>query len=180
MRIGNESLINHPTAAFIGPRHGYDSTDEQLFRTALDDWLNDGGVVMTGGALGADSIAMNHTIQWAEDHNSIKLPLIIVLPRSSTPMTLTDSGHVTAASPSSNSDLFDYTAAHDGLLIMRNRGVCLPKGAAYIERDDLMVRLSSQLFVLAYLNSRSGTGATIRRARKHDVPVTVCGRNLVD
>ena len=115
MRIGNESLINHPTAAFIGPRHGYDSTDEQLFRAALDDWLNDGGVVMTGGALGADSIAMNHTIQWAEDHNSIELPLIIVLPRSSTPMTLTDSGHVTAASPSSNSDLFDYTATHDGL-----------------------------------------------------------------
>lgn len=78
MRIGNESLINRPTAAFIGPRHGYDSTDEHLFRAALDDWLNDGGVVMTGGALGADSIAMNHTIQWAEDHNSIELPLIIV------------------------------------------------------------------------------------------------------
>lgn len=36
MRIGNESLLNHPIAAFVGPRDGLESQDKQRFTDAID------------------------------------------------------------------------------------------------------------------------------------------------
>ncbi len=68
MRIGNESLLNHPIAAFVGPRDGLKSQDKQRFTDAIDHWLDTGGVVLTGGALGSDALAIEAAMNWAYEN----------------------------------------------------------------------------------------------------------------
>ena len=178
MRIGNESLLNHPIAAFVGPRDGLESQDKQRFTDAIDHWLNTGGVVLTGGALGADALAIEAAMNWAYDNHKDHVPVIVALPRTNTPIALNDK-HVLNAVPKTNAKLFDGVADSGGLIIQKNQGATVPDRDAYLDRDALMVKLAEHVFVAAYLNPKSGTGATIRHAQRNNVPVTICGRNLV-
>lgn len=176
MRIGNEALLNNPRlAAFVGPRQGYSADEASRFRLRLREHIANGGVVITGGAIGADSIAMNEALLWAMD-NHVDAPLIVVLPRTEEPIEYV-AGHITNAYPKTNQRMFDDIVRRHGLIIQRNIGAVLFNRLAFIERDHLMVKLANELIVLAYPNAQSGTGATIRAARKVGIPIEICGTN---
>lgn len=150
---GNIDLLSKPAVGVSGSRET-NATGQQWIQSLAAEISQEGYVVVSGGARGADTAAHRGAI---ETPNST----IVVLGTG-----------VNVAYPPENQSLFDEVLQAGGLLLSMRPPDAEPTSHAFIERNELIAALSDGLIFVA-TDGSGGTMAQYEMARDRGRPTFV-------
>lgn len=149
---GNTSLLQSSTTiGIIGSRKAHLKSLNAI--GAIVEATPTGGVVISGGALGADIRAHTDALRHG-------VPTIVVLPCG-----------IETAYPSSHAPIFQQVLNNDGLLISEYPGNEAPRRDTFLARNRIIAALSTHLYAVDAAPN-SGSASTVRWAQQLGVPVT--------
>ena len=154
--LGNSALLDsrRGVVSVAGSRK-IDQEHSALLRAMVDTLNPDTNVLVSGGAVGADSVA--HRAALARG-----VPQVVVLPCG-----------FDKPYPRSNLGLFRSVLASGGCLVSLLPPSSAPSRSSFVERNEVIARLGSCL-VVPQCAARSGTMHTVRFALSAGRPVFFC------
>lgn len=153
--VGNVELLHSPCISVAGSRK-IDSSSSAWLRDILTNF--DGFTVVSGLALGADTVAHNQALK-------LGLPTIAVLPSG-----------VNNIAPRRNEKLADKIVDNGGLLISEYPLHEAPERSSYIHRNRLIATLGKRV-IIPQCDKRSGTMHTANFARDYNKVIVVQDAN---
>lgn len=154
--VGRSSLLGSAFAgrrfSFAGSRRGLSPESVSWLRSQVARLSPDRHVLVSGGAVGADTIAHRAALERG-------VPQIVVLP-----------GGFDRPYPRSNLALFRSVLASGGCLVSLLPPSVAPSRSSFVKRNEVIARLGASLLV-PQCAARSGTMHTVRFARGAGVPV---------
>ena len=154
--VGRSSLLGSAFVgrrfSFAGSRRGLSPESVAWLRAQVARLSPDQHVLVSGGAVGADTIAHRAALERG-------VPQVVVLP-----------GGFDRPYPRSNLALFRSVLASGGCLVSLLPPSVAPSRSSFVERNEVIARLGASLLV-PQCAARSGTMHTVRFARGAGVPV---------
>ncbi len=150
--VGDFELLEQPTVAIVGSR-SIDADGARLARTISADLARAGAIVVSGGAIGTDTIAHTAALEAGA-------PTVCVLPCG-----------VDVAAPARNRTLFQQIS-EDGLLLSAYPRQTKVRKHHYHDRNALLVAISDVVIVVR-AGARSGSRISGNQALAQNKPLFV-------
>lgn len=150
---GNVELLAETAVGVSGSRETNDP-GRQWIRSLSSELVDEGYIIVSGGARGADTAAHRGALQTSDS-------TIVVLGTG-----------VNVAYPSENQSLFDQVIDTGGLLVSMRPPDAEPTRHAFIDRNELIAALSDGMIFVA-TDGSGGTMAQYEMALEQDRPVFV-------